>query len=43
MKKIFPRLPEVFAVFLHCVLRAKYNLLLDTEGLCNTSCDSVRL
>ena len=34
---------KMFAVYLLCVLRARYDLLLDTEGLCNTSCDSVRL
>ena len=27
---------EMFAVFLFCVLRARYDLLLDTEGLCIT-------
>ena len=30
----------LFAVYLLCVLCARYDLLLDTEGLCNTSCDS---
>ena len=37
------RSATMFAVCLLCVLRARYDLLLDTEGLRNTSCDSVRL
>ena len=36
------RSATMFAVFLLCVLRARYDLLLDTKGLCNTSHDSVR-
>ena len=27
----------MIAVYLHCVLRARYDLLLDTEGLCDES------
>ena len=42
-KRTQRRSATMFAVFLLCVLRAKYDLLLDTKRLCNTSCDSVRL
>ena len=41
--RIQKRSATMFAVYLLCVLCAKYNLFLDTEGLCNTSCNSVRL
>ena len=33
---------NIIAVYLLCVLCAKYDLLLDTKGLCNISCGSVR-
>ena len=36
-KRTQRRSASMFVVFLLCVLRARYDLLLDTKGLCNTS------